>query len=71
MDGVDKYLYCSCVTRVNLIGEHIDYCGYAVCPMALQQHILLAVDTLEEPILRLANIDSKYKDFETPMDSLK
>jgi len=57
--------------RVNLIGEHIDYCGYAVCPMALQQHILVAVATAEEPVLKMANLEEKYPDFQTPMDSLK
>ncbi|CAG4986378.1 unnamed protein product [Parnassius apollo] len=47
--------------RVNIIGEHIDYCGYPVLPMALEQDILMAVNVIEESKLYLRNADTKYK----------
>ena len=45
--------------RVNIIGEHIDYCGYAVHPMAIDQDMLVAVRRNEEGGLALRNMDKR------------
>ena len=48
--------------RVNLIGEHIDYSGFGVLPMAIERDVIIAVATTDDDSkVRIANIDSKYE----------
>ncbi|KAL0433915.1 UNVERIFIED_CONTAM: Galactokinase [Sesamum latifolium] len=56
--------------RVNLIGEHIDYEGYSVLPMAIRQDTIVAIRKVEgEKVLRIANVNSeKYSMCTYPAD---
>ena len=40
--------YCRAPGRVNIIGEHIDYCGYSVLPAAIEQDFVMAYCLAEE-----------------------
>lgn len=58
--------------RVNLIGEHIDYEGYSVLPMAIRQDTIVAIRKHKsgEPQkgLRIANVNDKYTMCTYPAD---
>ncbi|KAJ2617589.1 galactokinase [Coemansia sp. RSA 1365] len=45
--------------RVNIIGEHIDYCGFPVFPMAIALDTLIAVRANGTDRIHLANVDSQ------------
>ncbi|XP_028814037.1 N-acetylgalactosamine kinase [Denticeps clupeoides] len=68
--GEPASFYASAPGRVNLIGEHIDYCGYSVLPMAIEQNILAAVSVNTSQTIQLANTNGKYKDFAASADDL-
>jgi galactokinase len=46
--GHHPTFYCRAPGRVNIIGEHIDYCGYSVLPAAIEQDFVIAYSVVEE-----------------------
>jgi galactokinase len=44
-----------------LIGEHIDYCGFGVLPMAIERDVIIAgTATDENTNVTVSNINEKY-----------
>ncbi|KAI8993484.1 galactokinase [Pilobolus umbonatus] len=42
--------------RVNLIGEHVDYCGFGVLPMAIERDVVIVgASTADDSKVRLSN----------------
>jgi len=69
--GVEPNFFARAPGRVNLIGEHIDYHGYNVLPMAISQDVLVAVAVTDaEDTIQVASTVPKFADGVLPANPL-
>ena len=43
------------------VGEHVDYCGYSVLPMAVEQTIIIAAHVISDDKIFLSNKDPEFE----------
>ncbi len=59
--GEDPTHFSRAPGRVNLIGEHTDYNGLPVFPMALRQEVNIVFRPRDDDTVRFANIDPEFQ----------
>jgi galactokinase len=64
-------IICEAPGRVNLIGEHVDYCDGFVMPFAISDRTYAAVSRRQDRRIRIASKQRRNEVFETNLDDLK
>ncbi len=64
-------IICEAPGRVNLIGEHVDYCDGFVMPFAISDRTFAAISRRPDRKIRIASVQRRNEIFETTLDDLK
>jgi len=64
-------IVCEAPGRVNLIGEHVDYCDGFVMPFAISDRTYAAISRRSDRKIRIASMQRRNEIFETTLDDLK
>ena len=64
-------IICEAPGRVNLIGEHVDYCDGFVMPFAISDRTYAAISRRPDRKIRIASVQRRNEIFETSLDDLK
>jgi galactokinase len=63
-------IICEAPGRVNLIGEHVDYCDGFVMPFATSDRTYAAISRRQDRKIRIASLQQPNEIFETSIDEL-
>ena len=64
-------IICEAPGRVNLIGEHVDYCDGFVMPFAISDRTYAAISRRPDRKIRITSVQRRNEIFETSLDDLK
>lgn len=64
-------IICEAPGRVNLIGEHVDYCDGFVMPFAISDRTYAAISKRQDRRIRISSMQRSNEIFETTLDELK
>jgi galactokinase len=64
-------IICEAPGRVNLIGEHVDYCDGFVMPFAISDRTFAAISRRPDRKIRIASVQRRNEIFETTLEDLK
>lgn len=68
--GHEPEFFARAPGRVNLLGEHIDYCNFSVLPMAIEVDVVAAVGRCDRSVICISNTNPKFapEEVEIPSD---